>query len=59
MMFKNMDILFKDEELRAIWKEYEDLGIIHPCYNYDEYSGITDYKNKLRERLEREKKKLK
>ena len=37
------------KELRLKWKEA--YGTPFPPYNWDEYAGIEDYKNQIREKL--------
>jgi hypothetical protein len=56
-MFKDKNLLINDPEIQQLRKEYESLGILWLGYNIDEYTGLKDYKNKLRENLEHLKKK--
>lgn len=37
------------QEMRKEWREKKDYPF--PPYNYDEYGGIDDYKQKIRRRL--------
>lgn len=39
----------KIAELKAEWKE--KMNTPFPPYNYDEYSGLDDYKEKIQQRL--------
>lgn len=44
-----IELLRSDEELdelRKVWKEKKLEPL--PPFNFDEYSGITDYKNKIK-----------
>jgi hypothetical protein len=54
-MFKD-DRLSTDPELVELRKQYSDIGEKMPGWNWDMYSDLTDYKRKMRERLERLKK---
>lgn len=49
-----MNHLTTNEELLAMRKEWKELGIkeAFPPYNYDEYSGLDDYKGKIRKSLD-------
>jgi hypothetical protein len=51
-MFKDKNLLKNDPEIQQLRKEYESMGILWLGYNIDEYTGLDDYKNKLRENLE-------
>ena len=47
-----MKILRTDEELLTMRKEWKiKKNTPFPPYNYDEYGGIDDYKEKIRRRL--------
>ncbi len=49
---KIVELLKKDEELQKLKKAYKDkYNKNAPPYNYDEYEGIEDYKNRLRLKL--------
>lgn len=49
---KLMDFLRTDKELKELRQEWEKKKVkAFPPYNTDEYNGITDYKNKIREQL--------
>ena len=51
-MYKLMEVLRNDQELQKMRKEWKErTSCPFPPYNYDEYGGIEDYKNKIRERL--------
>lgn len=49
-----MNYLMKDEELCNMRRKWKILGVGKPFppYNYDEYNGVTDYKNTVRKILE-------
>lgn len=51
-MFKDKNILSNDPEIHQLMREHKELDLLWPGYNYDEYSGLDDYKKKLRERIE-------
>lgn len=49
-----MECLRNDAELKQLrmeWKKQH--GSNFPPYNYDEYAGIDDYKQKIRKELEK------
>jgi hypothetical protein len=51
-MQKLLRALDEDKEVQQMKKEWkEKMTIPFPGYNYDEYGGIDDYKQKIRERL--------
>ena len=51
-----MEYLRNDKELQALREEWQkSSNDSFPPYNTDEYNGITDYKNKIKERLHEQK----
>lgn len=54
-MEKLMDLLHNDEEIKMLRSMYkEKYGKPAFGYNYDEFSTIEDYKNRLRECIEKD-----
>jgi hypothetical protein len=53
-----MEFLRNDAELKQLREEWKkQSGSNFPPYNYDEYAGIDDYKQKIRKELEENRKK--
>ncbi len=49
-----MEYLRNDAELKQLREEWKKKsGSSFPPYNYDEYTGIDDYKQKIRKELEK------
>ena len=49
-----MENLRNDAELKQLREEWKKKsGSSFPPYNYDEYTGIDDYKQKIRKELEK------
>ena len=47
-----MEYLKADEELKRLREEWKKrFSTPFPPYNYDEYAGIDDYKEKIKEEL--------
>ena len=52
-MKKLLEFLRTDEELNKLREEwYAKFEDDFPLFNTDEYNGIDDYKNKIREKIE-------
>ena len=48
-----VEVLQKDEELKQIKEEYKKkFSKNAPPYNYDQYNGIEDYKQKLKKLID-------
>ena len=52
MMQKLLQALDNDKEVKELRKQWkEKKRIPFPGYNYDQYAGIEDYKEKIRKKL--------
>lgn len=52
-MRKLIEAIKNDKEIQMLKKQYEEkYGENPPPYNYDEYSGLDDYKEKLKKLVE-------
>lgn len=53
-MKKLLEAIKNDVEIQTMRKEWEEKkrDIPFPGYNYDEYGGIDDYKEKIRKKLD-------
>lgn len=48
-----ISIIDADEEIQMLRKRYmEQFGKRYPLFNFDEFKGIDDYREKLREMVE-------